>query len=118
MSDDPSVSTGTIQEVLPSSVKTLGQYYVHVVSLFVPTAFDLSIARFAQLALDAYDEEGEHLDEQDGKDLWTKLFRSYAAVGDYEKAYRAIMDTPYHETLVSSPVDCLGICADSPIDDR
>lgn len=96
-SSDSSLSTGGLSSILPSKITSLSSYYIHLVSLFVPTAFDYSIARFAQLALDALDEE-EVEDETVAKDLWTKLFRSWAAVGEYEKAYQAIMATPYHET--------------------
>ncbi|GAA5990570.1 hypothetical protein JCM5350_001037, partial [Sporobolomyces pararoseus] len=99
---------GGLESILPfSKVKSLSSYYIHLVSLFVPACFDQSIARFSQLALDAIDQEreregaGETMrveDEQVEKDLWMKLFTSFAKLGQFEQAYRVIMDTPYHET--------------------
>ncbi|GAA6058592.1 hypothetical protein JCM10212_007031 [Sporobolomyces blumeae] len=96
-SADSSLSSGGLSRILPSSVTSLSAYYIHLVSLFVPTPFDYSIARFAELALDALDDEGVD-DDETKKDLWSKIFRSYAAVGEYEKAYQAIMGTPFPET--------------------
>ncbi|GAA5827090.1 hypothetical protein JCM5353_006183, partial [Sporobolomyces roseus] len=98
ISSDSSLAAGGLSSILSSStISSLSSYYIHLVSLFVPTLFDYSLARFAQLALDALDEEGSE-DEETAKDLWTKLFRSWASIGEYEKAYQAIMYTPYHET--------------------
>ncbi|GAA5955260.1 hypothetical protein JCM3765_003262 [Sporobolomyces pararoseus] len=80
-------------------INSLSKFYIHLVSLFVPTSFDYSIARFSQLALDALDEEGvEEQDEVVEKDLWMKLFTSFAKMGQFEKAYQVIMETPHHET--------------------
>ncbi|GAA5940387.1 uncharacterized protein JCM15063_002619 [Sporobolomyces koalae] len=97
---------GGLSAILPPKhLGSLSAYYVHLVSIFVPTGYDHSIAKFCQLALDALDDDDhddraelERTTEEDEKDLWTKLFRSWAAVGEYEKAYQAIMETPYHET--------------------
>ncbi|BGP21800.1 nuclear pore complex protein Nup160 [Rhodotorula toruloides] len=87
--------------VLPSGVgSSLARYYQHVVSLHVPTSFDAAIARFAQLALDALTAEDLH-DEVAEKDMWIKLFRSYAALTDYVKAYEVVMAAPHHETQMT-----------------
>lgn len=84
--------------VLPREVESsLARYYAHVVALFVPTPFDTAIARFAQLALAALETEGTK-DELAEKDLWTKLFRSYAALAQYDQAYQVVMSIPYHDT--------------------
>ncbi|GAA6013580.1 hypothetical protein JCM11491_002714 [Sporobolomyces phaffii] len=94
--------SGGLREILPEDVSSLAKYYVHVVELCVPTPFDETVARFAQLALDALDDDDDNdeaeVDEAVAKDLWTKLFRAWAAVGEYDRAYRAIMDTPFHDT--------------------
>ncbi|BGP36873.1 hypothetical protein JCM10449v2_000775 [Rhodotorula kratochvilovae] len=91
-----------LQLVLPREVGTsLAPFYIHAVALFVPTPFDGAIARFAQLALDALAQEGGATDEVVDKDLWTKLFRSYAALAQYDKAYEVVMSVPYHETQMT-----------------
>ncbi|BGP29003.1 hypothetical protein JCM10296v2_000739 [Rhodotorula toruloides] len=99
--EDDDDSVAALLAVLPSEVgSSLARYYQHVVSLFVPTSFDGAIARLAQLALDALTTENLH-DEVAEKDLWIKLFRSYAALGDYVKAYEVVMAAPYHETQMT-----------------
>ncbi|GAA5878145.1 hypothetical protein JCM3774_004309 [Rhodotorula dairenensis] len=87
-----------LQAVLPPDASTsLAAYYVHVLSLFAPTPFDDSIAHFAQLALDAYEREDLDAPRLEN-DLWIKLFRSRAMLGDYAKAYEIIMAIPDAET--------------------
>ncbi|BGP12916.1 hypothetical protein JCM10213_004335 [Rhodosporidiobolus nylandii] len=99
--DEEDDSTSALPLILPSSVSSsLARFYIHLVSLFVPTPFDGAVARFAQLALEALEQEGVQ-DEPAEKDLWVKLFRSYAATGDYEQAYEVIMAAPYHETQMT-----------------
>ncbi|GAA5994757.1 uncharacterized protein JCM10292_004335 [Rhodotorula paludigena] len=98
--DDEDPATALSLVVPSPAATTLSQYYFHLVSLFVPTPFDGSIAHFAQLALGAFEQEGT-VNEVVEKELWTKLFRSYAALGIYDRAYNAIMSTPYHETQMT-----------------
>ncbi|GAA6005692.1 hypothetical protein JCM10207_005297 [Rhodosporidiobolus poonsookiae] len=99
--EDPTSPSSALALILPPLIaSSLAQFYIHLVSLFVPTPFDGAVARFAQLALEALEVEGTK-DEPAEKDLWTKLFRSYAATSDFEKAYEAIMAMPYHETQMT-----------------
>ncbi|GAA5854614.1 hypothetical protein JCM9279_005711 [Rhodotorula babjevae] len=87
--------------VLPAEVGTsLARYYIHVVGLFASTPFDAAVAGFAQLALDALELEGVK-DEGAEMDLWTKLFRSHAALGQYDLAYQVVMSVPHHETQMT-----------------
>ncbi|GAA5831797.1 hypothetical protein JCM11251_003887 [Rhodosporidiobolus azoricus] len=98
-SDSPSLALSLI---LPGQIgSSLARFYIHLVSLFISTPFDAAVARFAQLALEALEAEGGETDEPTEKDLWIKLFRSYAALGDYERAYEVIMAVPYHETQMT-----------------
>ncbi|GAA5862780.1 hypothetical protein JCM8547_006543 [Rhodosporidiobolus lusitaniae] len=106
-------SSSSLSIILPSSIgSSLARFYIHLVALFVPTPFDASIARFALLALEALEDEGV-TDEVTEKDLWTKLFRSYAATGDYEKAYGAIISTPYHETQMTCLAHFISVVCDN-----
>ncbi|GAA6053519.1 hypothetical protein JCM3770_000306 [Rhodotorula araucariae] len=100
--EDDEDAFAALQLVLPREVGTsLAQFYIHAVALFVPTPFDGAIARCAHLALEALVQEGGVKDEVAEKDLWTKLFRSYAALAQYEKAYEVVMGVPYHETQMT-----------------
>ncbi|GAA6035119.1 hypothetical protein JCM8097_006370 [Rhodosporidiobolus ruineniae] len=103
LDDASDPSSSALSLLLPSSIDaSLARFYMHLVALFVPTSFDLAVARFASLALEAIELEGElGQDEPAEKDLWIKLFRAYAATGEYEKAYETIMATPYHETQMT-----------------
>ncbi|GAA5902148.1 hypothetical protein JCM6882_006713 [Rhodosporidiobolus microsporus] len=100
-SSDSQSSSG-LSLILPPSVgSSLARFYIHLVSLFITTPLDAAVARFAQLALEALEAEGGVQDEPTEKDLWIKLFRSYAALADYERAYEVIMAVPYHETQMT-----------------
>lgn len=99
-SDDESPLPSSLSQ---SRIDRLSRYYLHVVSLFVPTSFDRATARFAQLALDSIDQEGGgEVDDAVLKDSWTRLFTSWAKAGEYEQAYRVVMSTPFNDTLSSS----------------
>ena len=100
--DDDDEALEALRLVLPDEVGTsLARYYIHVVGLFASTPFDAAIAGFAQLALHALELEGIK-DDAAETDLWTKLFRSHAALGQYDLAYQVVMSVPYHETCVHS----------------
>ncbi|KPV78594.1 uncharacterized protein RHOBADRAFT_33298 [Rhodotorula graminis WP1] len=99
--EDEDEALVALRLVLPDEVGTsLARYYIHVVGLFASTPFDAAVASFAQLALDALEAEGVK-DEVAEMDLWTKLFRSFAALGQYDLAYQVVMSVPYHETQMT-----------------
>lgn len=58
---------------------------------------DDAVAFFAPLAIEALAEEGVK-EESIEKDLWLKLFRSHAVLGQYEEAYTTLMAMPYRDT--------------------
>ncbi|GAA5977403.1 hypothetical protein JCM11641_000087 [Rhodosporidiobolus odoratus] len=90
-----------LAHLLPSSISSSpSRFYIHLVHLFLPTSFEAAVAHFAHLALESLEEEGIK-DEVTEKDLWVKVFRSYAAIGAFEQAYEAIMAAPYHETQMT-----------------
>lgn len=83
----------------PVATTSRAAYYIHLVSLCSSTPFEHLIARFAQLALDALDEQDE-VDADVASDLWIKLFRSCSATGNHVKAYEVIMAIPFAEACV------------------
>ncbi|GAA5890373.1 hypothetical protein JCM8208_002795 [Rhodotorula glutinis] len=99
--EDDDEALEALRLVLPDEVGTsLARYYIHVVGLFTSTPFDAAVAGFAQLALEAL--EAEDIDDDVAEmDLWTKLFRSHAALGQYDLAYQVVMSVPYHETQMT-----------------
>ncbi|KAK4058160.1 hypothetical protein OIO90_000899 [Microbotryomycetes sp. JL221] len=89
-----------ISHVLPvHALGSLGRYYRHVMSLFAESGADVAVLRFARLAIDTLAEEksGEDLDNT-LKDLWLQLFKSSAALGEFEEAYTAMMAMAPGET--------------------
>ena len=78
---------------------SLGRYYAHVVGLLGAREADAAVAKFAGLAIEAFEDE-DVTDEAIEKDLWLKRFRSEASLGAYEAAYTTLMATPYLDTSV------------------
>ena len=88
-----------ISRVLPYDVAgSLGRFYRHVVALFVENGnADEAVVFFAPLAIEALADEGVK-DDAIEKDLWLKLFRSYAVLGRHEEAYTTLMAMPHDDT--------------------
>ncbi|KDE05151.1 hypothetical protein MVLG_04492 [Microbotryum lychnidis-dioicae p1A1 Lamole] len=92
-------STSSMSELLPADVSgSLARYYTHIVALFVESNFDGSVIRFAQLALEAFDDTPEGAPEAISSDLWLQLFRSQASLNRYEDAYTTLVSIPHPST--------------------
>ncbi|SCZ91062.1 BZ3500_MvSof-1268-A1-R1_Chr1-3g02525 [Microbotryum saponariae] len=105
LADASSDSTSSMSDLLPTDVSgSLARYYTHIVALFVESNFDGSVIRFAQLALEAFDDTPEGAPEAISSDLWLQLFRSQASLNRYEDAYTTLVSIPHPSTRTI----CLG----------
>ncbi|SCV68913.1 BQ2448_1034 [Microbotryum intermedium] len=98
-------STSNMSDLLPADVSgSLARYYAHIVEQFVESNFDASVIRFAQLALEAFDDTPEGAPEAISSDLWLQLFRSQASLNRFEDAYTTLISIPHPSTRST----CLG----------
>jgi nuclear pore complex protein Nup160 len=98
----PPSSIPTLLAALPKQLHSgsLLDYYRHVSAFYDRLSLDTSIVKFANLAIEAAASLSASSEKSgsDTKDLWSKLFKSTVALGNYEDAYMILTTNPYRET--------------------
>ncbi|RSH88570.1 uncharacterized protein EHS24_001115 [Apiotrichum porosum] len=84
---------GSLAAVMPTCVgkKGLGEYYRRVMAVVDEYGLEGPVARFGTLALQSI-ESGDI----NTRDIWTRVFLAYIALGQYEDAYSTITSAPFH----------------------
>lgn len=96
-SNNSSNGGDNVSHVLPSDISdSLPRYYAHLVTLFASHKVHSSTVHFANLAIEASEEE-ESVEDLLLQDMWLQLFMGNASLELYEDAYTTLMAIPYHD---------------------
>ncbi|KAH8923593.1 hypothetical protein BT69DRAFT_1350037 [Atractiella rhizophila] len=81
--------TGLLPVLNHTATASLARFYAHVAGIFEPKEAHSQTAYFSRLALDVWSAK-----DGSSTDLWSRLFRSIAQLGEFDRAYEVLMAMP------------------------